>query len=210
MKARQLFATAAHRYYLYSTDQIVRAYLSLRHWSVLATTMSRMGAPMLAHQVHPSTLVDALAHFEYPQASQQPAGRMYSLQRPILLTSTAIRHRSPSSPPPFGRWQSWRRHRPRLAWPPHSHRIATSVQTLTPNASYSVCAIVNADTPRVQILILAVIGPLSSVLLQLLCLSLTPRLLQPLSSIQCDPPRRPTPIGLLYDPRDRRAIPQGP
>ena len=50
-------------------------------------------------QVHPSTLVDHVAQYEYPQASQQPAGSAQPPQPPIQPTSP-IQHSSSSSFPP--------------------------------------------------------------------------------------------------------------
>ena len=58
--------------------------------------MNRTGAHMLAHQVHRSLLVDALAHPEHPHAPQHPAGTVQPLQPLIHLTSL-IWHRRPSS-----------------------------------------------------------------------------------------------------------------
>lgn len=49
------------------------------------TTVTDMDT--LAHRVHHSMLIDALAHFEYPKASQQHARLVQSLQPLTHLTS---------------------------------------------------------------------------------------------------------------------------
>ena len=147
--------------------------------------MSRTGT----HMSHPSELVDPLAQFEYPQASRQPAWMVQPLQPRIQLTDS-IRHAVRHCSPPAARAVST------LTSPSPASCMARALASYSyvstnpympqpspvPFAWYGVWAIKDAYTPlRVQILMLA--GTCPSVLLQLLCLFLTPRSLQPLPSI---------------------------